>query len=157
MREREHHELPSANTDAWNTADGQYQGKPRLLRYRPNLKKYLGDPEYPRRLIIIWDYESENSSGLPSSELLDEMRSFEDAVVNALDIDRCAVLAFILTQNGVREWHFYLDDVSEVGDRINESLTTFPKLPLHLQVEEDSNWDEMRAVLELCEQANFSK
>ena len=142
--------IPSANTDAWNTAQGQHQGKPRLLRYRPNLEKYLGDSKYPNRLVIIWDFESEDPSGLPSSELLDEMREFEDAVVDALDIDRCAVLAFILTHDGVREWHFYIYDVSEVGNRINESLATFPKLPINLQVEEDSNWDEMRAVLNLC-------
>ena len=142
--------IPPADSDAWNTAEGKHDGKPSLIRYRPNLHSFLGDERYPRRLVVIWEFES-NSSGMPSDEQSDDMREFEDAIVGALDADRCAVLAFVYTHSGIREWHFYLNDVNEAGSRFNESLSEFPKLPISLQVENDFNWDELRQVYALCQ------
>ncbi len=143
-------EIPSAETSAWNIAEGESEGKPRLIRYRPDLESYIGSSNYPKRLVIIWDFEIDNSSGMPSEQLSDEMKSFEDALVATLDPDRIAVLVFILTNSGCREWHYYVNDIQEVGNRINAALSTFPKLPLHLQVEDDPDWGELSAVYNLC-------
>ena len=142
--------IPSAETSAWNIAEGKNEGKPSLIRYRPDLESYIGSPSYPQRLVIIWDYDIENVSGMPSEQLSEEMKSFEDAVVGALDPDRLAIFAFVLTNPGSREWHYYVSDVQEVGNRINSALSSFSKLPLHLQVEEDPEWEQMRAVYKIC-------
>lgn len=141
---------PSADTSSWNIASGEYEGMPRIIRYRPDLESYLGDSNYPKRLVIIWDYETDNTSGLPSDQLSDDMRVFEDTIVGVLDPDRLAVLTFVLTHAGSREWHYYVSDIQEVGNRINTALSVFPKLPLHLQVENDQNWEQLRAVYHMC-------
>ena len=143
-------EIPSAETSAWNIAEGENEGKPRLIRYRPDLESCIGSSNYPQRLVIIWNYEADNSSGMPSEQLSEEMKSFEDALVGALDPDRLAILAFVLTNKGSREWHYYVSDTQEVGSRINLALSTFPKLPLHLQVEDDPEWEQMSAVYSIC-------
>ena len=142
-------EIPSADTDAWNTAEGEDGGKPSLIRYRPNLQNYLGDSRYPRRLVIIWEFDPNNSSGMPSNEQSDNMRVLEDAIVGTFDPDRYAILAFVFTKSGVREWHFYLNDVSEAGSRINDALSGLPKFPISIQVEDDDNWDALNEVFEL--------
>lgn len=139
--------ISSANTDAWVLAEGQFQGKPSLLRFRPGLREYAGNPNYPRRLIVKWPYNEDDPSGMPSSSQSDELGSFEDALVDALDTERLAILAFVFTHAGVREWHFYIGDASEVGKRINLALSDYPKLPISLQVENDSGWNEFLMVL----------
>ena len=144
-------EIPSAETSAWNIAEGESEGMPRLIRYRPDLESHIGDSNYPKRLVIIWDYEIDNTSGMPSEQLSEEMKSFEDALVGTLDPDRLAVLTFVLTNAGSREWHYYVNDVQEAGNRINSALSEFAKLPLHLQVEDDPNWEQLSAVYSICQ------
>jgi hypothetical protein len=143
--------IPSAENDAWNVAEGDVNGKPSLLRFRPNLKSFLGIPTHSQRLVITWEYEQDNSSGMPSENQSEDMRAFEDAIVNALDSDRLAILSFIYTNNGLREWQFYVRDIEEVGIRINTALAGFPKLPISLEVQEDTNWDELHSVYNSCE------
>jgi len=142
-------EIPLADTDAWTIAEGKDRGKPSFIRYRPNLQSYVGDSRYPRRLVIIWEFDPQNNSGMPSEELNDNMRALEDAIDGALDPDRLAVLAFVYTKTGVREWHFYLEDVSEASLRINDALSKLPIYPISLQVEDDKNWDALCDVFKL--------
>jgi hypothetical protein len=144
-------EIPSAENDAWDVAEGNVNGKPSLLRFRPNLKSFLGIPTHSQRLVITWEYGQDNSSGMPSENQSEDMRAFEDAIVNALDSDRLAILSFIYTNNGLREWQFCVRDIEEVGIRINAALADFPKLPISLEVQEDANWDELLSVYNSCE------
>ena len=143
-------EIPSADSDSWYGAEGMFNDKPSLLRFRPNLKEYLGHPLYARRLVITWNYQKRNSSGMPTATQSDEMRTFEDAIVSALDPDRLAIFAFAFTNDGIREWHFYVKDINEVGERINVALADFSKLPINLEVQDDPDWDELRSVYIQC-------
>ena len=143
-------DIGSADTAPWNIAEHKSEGSVILLRYRPDLKPYIGLDSHPQRLVILWDYEPSNSSGMPTDELNESMRDFEDRIVNSLDHDRVAIFAFALTKYGVREWHFYAGDISEIGGRINSALSDLPVLPIQLQVEDDPHWSELRAVYELC-------
>jgi hypothetical protein len=143
-------EIESADIDAWNTAKGQVDGKPSLIRFRPYLRKHLGDPRYPRRLVITWTFEELNASGMPNTEQSDAMRGFEDKIIAALDPDRLAILAFIFTNSGTREWHFYTGNIEEVGKQINDALVNEAVLPINLQVEDDPEWHELGQVLNQC-------
>ena len=142
--------IAAANTDAWNIAKGKNPQKPTVLRFRPSLQPSLGNENYPQRLMIVWQYEAPDASGMPSETQSADMKDFENMLIEALDPDRLAVLAFVFTTAGSREWHFYLSDVSEVGIRINKALATIPQLPIELTVEHDPDWDELRQVYQLC-------
>lgn len=142
--------IEAANTDAWNIAKGKNPEKPTVLRFRPSLKDALGDANYPQRLMIVWQYEPVDASGMPSDTQSADMKDFEDMLIEALDPDRLAVLAFVFTTAGSREWHFYLSDVSEVGIQINKALANIPQLPIELTIEHDPEWDELRQVYQLC-------
>lgn len=143
-------DIESADIASWNIAESKVNGKPSLIRYRPDLQSLLGDRRYPKKLTIFWDYEQTESSGLPSSTQIEEMRKFEDAIVPILDNDRLAIFVFSYTLNGTREWHFYTNDINLVGEKINLSLSDFPKLPIEMQVETDTSWSKLREVYELC-------
>ncbi|MGJ8653398.1 MAG: DUF695 domain-containing protein [Opitutaceae bacterium] len=142
--------IEAANSDAWNIAKGKNPEKPTVLRFRPSLEAYLGDANYPRRLAIFWKFEAADATGMPTDSQSADMKDFENILIEALDHDRLAILAFVFTSDGTREWNFYLSDVSEVGIRINKALAAVPKLPIELNVEDDPNWDELRQVYQLC-------
>ncbi|HAV13243.1 MAG TPA: hypothetical protein DCX06_07115 [Opitutae bacterium] len=142
--------IAAANSDAWNIAKGKNPEKPTVLRFRPSLEAFLGDEKYPKRLAIFWKFDAADYSGMPTDSQSADMKEFEDILIEALDPDRLAVLAFVFTSSGTREWNFYLSDVSEVGVRINKALSAVPKLPIELKVEDDPNWDELRQVYQMC-------
>ena len=141
--------IAAANLAPWNIAESDNGGMPRLIRYRTDLVPFIASSDYPQRLVIIWEYDADNLNGMPSTEQSETMKSFEDALVETLDSDRLAVLAFVLTCNGSREWHYYINRVDEVGLRINTALSEFPKLPIHLQVENDPEWEQISLVYQI--------
>jgi hypothetical protein len=142
--------IEAANSDAWNIARGTNPQKPTVLRFRPSLQSSLGDERYPQRLMIVWKYETVDASGMPSETQSADMKDFEDTLIEALDPDRLAVLAFVFTTAGSREWHFYLSDAEEAGVRINQALANIPQLPIELSVAHDPEWSQLSQVYQLC-------
>lgn len=140
--------IPSANIDAWTLAEGDHDGKPSLLRFRPELKRFLGDKRYPRRLTITWAYADPDGDDLPDNETTDLMRDFEDRVVDAIERDSLGVLAFVYTFAGDREWHIYLADAKAVGAALNDALAEMPRLPIQIEATDDPAWEELKSVLD---------
>lgn len=139
----------AAVEDSWATANGSIDGRPSTVRYRPGLSSALGHPALPRRLLITWEYGDDGESGLPSDEAA--LHAFESALHDALDRDRTAVLAFVFTHLGVREWHYYVDDLDAVSDKINDALADQPDLPIWIKAFDDPEWTELASVLRRLE------
>lgn len=145
-------DIPSADTDEWATAQGVIGERLSLLRFRPGLKEFLGDPRFGRRLHVTWSLEDDRSSGMPSEDDSDAMRPLEDRLVGALEVARAGVLAFVCTHAGNREWHFYVSESADLGSIINDALADMPGLPIEIALEDDPNWSEFGAVLgSVCE------
>jgi Family of unknown function (DUF695) len=139
--------IPSANIDAWTGAAGERDGLPSLLRFRPNLKNFLGDPRYSRRLQITWTCKRSNT-GMPSSEESDSMRAMEDALVEVLEAADAGVLASVFTHGSTRTWKFYVAESADLAGLINDALAELPRLPIDLSIEDDPEWSELRQLLE---------
>lgn len=144
------HQIKAAQTDAWNLAKSKNPEQATVLRYRPSLKEFLGDESYTKRLTVVWTFKPADAIGRPSDTQSADMKDFEDLLLRTLDPDRLAILAFVFTSNGKREWNFYLSDVDEVGIRINQALAKIPNLPIQLKIVNDPNWDELRQVYLSC-------
>jgi hypothetical protein len=116
--------------------------KPMIVRARQNLRSIAGHPELPTRLRIVWQYECDNDSGLPSSIDLKAMEGCENLLVDAFEHDNCAILTHVLTCDGLRQWVFYVSNLQEVGERINGSLPHDQPFPIELTAEDDAEWSE---------------
>jgi hypothetical protein len=139
--------------DIWTLAEGESEGTPFMLRYRPNLQEFIATAKYNRRLAIVWKYQSDNSSLMPADEDVALMEAVENALVDLLENDVQAVLAFVYTGQNQKEWHWYSSDMEETGNRLNEALSAFDVLPLELSSEDDPEWAEYLALLENVEQS----
>jgi len=148
--------IPPSKDDAWTVAEGTFAGNPTYIRYRPNMAKHLGSADYPRRLTIIWKYKPGSAAeGLPSPDDLEKMHSFEKKISDALEKNSDAVITFIFTSNGQREWNFYIRDAQAVGRIINDTLE--PGLPIEIQVEDDPGWSGFSEVLDSVEEKDEDK
>jgi hypothetical protein len=140
--------IPAADTDVWDIATGENDGRPMLIRFRPMLRDFLGHDSFPRRLTVTWIYEPDPiRAGLPNQDQADEMAAFEGHLVAALDPNRIAVLAFVFTNNGLRQWTYYSSDTDLVRELINSALEDHPDLPIRLLAEDDPEWNSLRAIL----------
>jgi hypothetical protein len=97
--------------------------------------------------MISWTFEQHQENGLPTEEQSELLQDFEDSLLQELDPDRTAILAFVYSSAGLREWHFYVGDMDDVGRRINSALSDKPALPIDLTAHDDSDWSELLSVL----------
>jgi hypothetical protein len=134
--------------DAWIGAEGRLDGRVKLLRFRPELRAFLGDDRYARRLQVTWSYVDDGSSGMPSAGESDAMRALEDRLVAALESARAGTLAFVTTYSGSRDWHFYVSAATDLGSLVNEALCDLPAAPIELQIEDDPQWAELANILD---------
>jgi hypothetical protein len=134
--------------DTWTSAEGENDGTPFLLRFRPHLQDFIATNKYNKRLTILWNYNSEDSSLMPSNDEMDSMKDVEDILVDNLENDIQSVLAFVYTGQNQREWHWYSSDINVTGKRLNKALSGFDKLPIEISSEDDPDWSEYNAVLE---------
>ena len=143
--------------DTWTATEGENENIPFLLRFRPHLQSFIETKEYNKRLVISWNYESEDDSLLPSKQDMELMEEVENSLVDSFETDVQAVLAFVYTGNNLREWHWYTRDITETGHRLNEALADFERLPVGLVAEDDEEWEEYHAVLEGADYSDYEE
>jgi hypothetical protein len=144
-------EILVKDEDRWSIAEGENEDGPFIVRFRPHLQSFAETKDYNKRLIIMWPYESEDNAMMPNDTDTKLMEAVENNLVEALENDVLTVLAFVYTGQNQKEWHWYTLDIAETSKRINEALADFDKLPIELEMEDDENWNEYKAVIEGAE------
>ena len=140
----------SADNDTWTIAEGELGGRQLLIRFRPNLAEFDGRANFPMKLTARWTYGDDGDSGMPNVEQSDAMQVLEDALVAELEIDNTAILAFIYTTQGMREWHMYFSDLEKLQNAINRATVDMPGLPLEMEADEDPDWEDIFGLIANC-------
>ncbi|WP_132055690.1 DUF695 domain-containing protein [Pseudocnuella soli] len=143
--------------DLWSVAEGENDGTPFLLRFRPHLNDFIETKKYNKKLTIALPYISDNDSLMPTDEETELFSNIEDALVDVLENDVQAVLTFVYTGQNQKEWHWYSTDINETGKRLNDALSNFDRLPLELTAEDDPDWNEYNSVLEGADDSEYKE
>ena len=133
--------------ETWTAAEGEHDGIPFLLRFRPNLQAFIETKNYNTRLTLLWNYDSDNASLMPDDETMELMEKVEDSLVAIFEDDLQAILSFVYLGHNQKEWHWYSSDIVETGKRLNKALSHFDVLPIELSSEDDPEWNEYNEVL----------
>lgn len=140
--------MNKASEDAWNIAEGQHDGYPAQIRYRPEINIEFLQSRFNNLLTITWEYElKEEDNYLPGPGDFDSMHNFETQLTDSLEENEAGVITFIFTSNGKRIFNYYVNDIDAVSDILNTRIE--PGLPIQLSVEEDEEWLEFKNILEL--------
>ena len=129
--------------DLWLLAEGDLDGQPIEVRFRPELRRAADVSGYPELIVINWKYETDEF-GMPTESALDEVDDFEDVLLTALESDCHTVLAAVITNNGQRQWALYSSNVDEAGQRISTMPHKEKRYPIELLTDHDENWVYVR-------------
>jgi hypothetical protein len=113
-------------SDIWNVLKFALEDRPMIMRIRSDLESLSGHPEFGNRLRIVWEYECDNDIGLPNNYDLSKINECDDLLGNALEADNHAILAYVSTCDGLRQWVFYISDIEESARRIDNVLPQDP-------------------------------
>ena len=141
-------------TDKWFSTMAEADNEmPIFVSGRDNIDEFRLLGKFKERVEIYWEYESAHN-GMPSDAEGELMEQVIDALRKAVEKDKLAILTGIYTGNNERTLVFYTRTSRVFGERLNESLAEFPRLPITLYVENDPNWEEYK---ELCEIKPFAE
>jgi Family of unknown function (DUF695) len=132
--------------DDWIGAVGTSGNRVQVTRCRRILGEMAVAKTHPRLLRIIWRYEADDPSGLPSVNLNEKMASFENAIFDELQKDSVAIFVCVCVADGIKEWLAYISDAQRACNRLNEALESHEPYPVELSVEDDPNWREYKAI-----------
>ena len=128
--------------ESWVVDEGELEnGLPFILRFREDLPDERELKKLNTLIVISWLFETENGTGMPTDEVLNQMEDFENLLDDALVEKGTARLMTVFTGEGVREWQFYTDDEEFFMRKFNEAMADKPVLPLEIEALEDENWD----------------
>jgi hypothetical protein len=133
----------------WAVRRGVEDGVPFVIRLRTDLGNVAGDRSLSKLLQISWNYfvDANGDSGMPAKAQQDEMATFENGVVDALQKSRLAILVSVNTQADMRRWLLYLGNRDKVEQCINAVLDGDASMPIHMTMIDDPNWNFYRNLL----------
>lgn len=129
-------------SDRWDISHGFLDGKVMIIRIRRDLNNVIGHPGLSNRLRIVWEFHTDNDSGLPDPGDAQLMEICEGQLSEALEQRNEAILTHVLTCDGLRQWVFYCGDVGVAGARLNSVLPHDETYPIEISAEPDGDWTE---------------
>ena len=128
-------------TDEWALSEGETDKGPVFIRFRRGDPAVEDQQKFSTLIVVIWEYEPRDDSGLPTSATMDEMDEFEARILDASDADRdWGSCVAVITFNGAREWRFYTPDVEIFQNEFSNALSGLGPYPLQFDVLDDPEW-----------------
>lgn len=137
-------------TDNWFTAlseneDGTYT----FISGRTNIEEFVKSRKLRERLEIVWTYKADEK-GLPADDAEAQMmEEVGDKLRAAMEKDKLAIVTGIYTGQGKRETNFICRNIAAFGERLNQTLSTYPQLPIVVNAYDDPDNEEYQGLLEL--------
>ena len=129
-------------TDKWWSypAEGE-SGKTVIVTGRDCIDEYHESGKYIYRIDVSWNYHA-LADGMPEEDEAKLMEEVTDALIDAFKKDRVAVMTGIYTGDGKRDWVFYTKNLKIFSVVFNKALEDLPTIPIVVDAEEDSAWEE---------------
>ncbi|MBQ7823671.1 MAG: DUF695 domain-containing protein [Bacteroidaceae bacterium] len=136
-------------SDVWFTALSETdEGQMVVISGRDDINAFIESGKFKERAEIYWKYES-SANGMPFDEEAKLMEKVQEALKQAMERDKLAIMTGVYTGGGERTWVFYTRNVPAFGEKLNQALYSFDKLPLDIYTEKDPEWEEYRDMYEM--------
>lgn len=124
----------------WLTGTAVEEGVNVLFRLLPHIPLDINTPDFPDRVEIIWNYQSEHESKLPGPQDREQMSQFEELLINLWQEQDRGYLTMLFTGNQVCHWQWYVRDQEQALENLNQALTDLPALPIQIHSQHDPDW-----------------
>lgn len=134
----------STDTQKWWSYPCEAEsGRTVITSGRDCMDKYIASGKYIYRIEVSWQYP-QLPDGMPDEEAARTLEQVTDALAEAFDRDKAAVMTGIYTGDGRRDWVFYCKNLRIFQTVFNRALEPLDTLPLLIEAEQDPDWEEYR-------------
>lgn len=132
--------------DTWSIFQGDRDKKPIFVRLRDGLSKAQGHNNFPFQIGIAVRLANPTPDGMITELESKKLEIIEDQLEQVLTKNKEAVLALIITFNGMREFVFYASKWEpEYFEQMVRALNNQHKeYQLQFIMQEDKNWNTFR-------------
>jgi hypothetical protein len=109
-------ELPRESS--WQVKQGQYEGRPLLVRLNMSVEPFRGHPELSHQIGIAIPFRAPDEQGMPSEAEFEELNQIEDLLFDALEIATRSIVVAVITTKGMREFVIYAREPAEIRERL---------------------------------------
>lgn len=139
-------------TDEWFSAISEAEnGQLVIITGRDNLHAFMRSGKFNDRVEIRWKYVADEV-GMPVMEDAKRMELMEEALRNAVEKNKLAIMTAVYTGGGEKSWVFYTRTSAVFFQTLNEALASFELFPLELLAEKDAGWEEYQDMYEMKKQ-----
>ena len=125
----------------WTIATAAPDAPPLIARVNQGAAARRGHPDYRTQVGIAVPFHAPDARGFPTPAEDAQVRAIEAALRAALLPGDLAVLAAVLTTEGMREFVWYTRDPDAVPAMVKAVATTVRTHQLQLMMQEDAEWE----------------
>ena len=133
--------------DQWVLAQALENDKLMIFRFRDNVPDGVEIKDYPYLISILWEYETDNPNGMPSSDIYEKQIALDDAL-DVIDNKGAGMLMVSITGKGRKEWIWYINDPEVWIQKFHNCLVGHPVYPLQLEQSLDASWEAWKSIRE---------
>jgi hypothetical protein len=128
----------------WSILQGQYQGKPMLVRRNDSAKQLSANSNYTYRVGIAIPLLNPNNDGFPTKEETAVLNAIEDDLSKELERDQRSIFVLAITTNGMREFVFYTHEPQMIAPALDSIRKTYAPREIQSYIREDAKWELYR-------------
>lgn len=131
----------------WVKSDGSLNKLPITIHSRENWQAIADAGEFPICIQIAWNGTTKNeSNAFPTQEEMQTIEAFHHQLQLNLESDDHAVIAMVLTHDGINQWVIYTNDIEQLKESLNKILTQEQEYPIEIVADEDPEWKTFKKV-----------
>lgn len=144
---KKHRELriPPQDEQRWRIAQGDYEGRPLLVRFNEAGRELAGHPGLPIKLGFAVQLHRPHEGGLPDADENEELGVLEDLIAQRVLADAVGLHAMTLTTGTMKEYVFYIApglDIARLHAALRKDVATHD---LQCMAVEEPGWASFRA------------
>lgn len=135
--------------DKWQVLQGKLDNKPIVTRYKISLVDAIGHPKYPFQIGVAIPLINPTVDGLTTDTEAEELWKIEDELTKTLEKNGEAVLAMVITFNGMREFVFYASEwkpeyFEQEVKQIQANHSISQNHELQFMMQHDKEWETFK-------------
>ncbi len=131
----------------WVTADGTLNELPITIYSREDWQVLADKGCFPICIQIAWNAEQrDESNAYPSKQDMLKIDVFHHQIQGQIEADGHAVVAMVITHDGVNQWVIYCDDIEIVKAGLNKLSAPDEGFPIEIVADEDAQWETFKKV-----------
>jgi hypothetical protein len=131
----------------WVTADGTLNELPITIYSREDWEAIAKSGRFSICIQIAWHAKKKDeSNAYPSQQEMVQIDIFHHRLQGQLESTGNAVVAMVITHDGVNQWVIYCDDIEAVKEGLNNLTVPEQDFPVEIVADEDSEWETFKKV-----------